>query len=237
MNYNLIYTKDGLSNHESGDIAYYIENGNNKIWYVIDAVSSCENPRRAAVYAHQVIQEYCADQEMKNRFDLGALLMKLHSQLSEQIMNLTVCFSAVIQLSDGSLEAINVGDCRVYEFRNNLLMRVTRDDSYIQDLIDKGDISEIEATVHQDRSSVSQTLGNGKELKMNFYQLDRKIDGFILTSDGIHGELLDHQIAHVLFNENLNTEEAYHTILKRSKVLEGNQDDQSLMIVKKEILN
>lgn len=230
---NLYFTSGGLTNENSGDIAYFIKNKNNRIWYVIDAVSSCDNPRIAAYYAHEIVKGFLDENVIENRFGVGALIKEIHEQLKAQDLKLSVCFSAVIELSDGSFEVTNIGDCRVYEIKESTFTRITRDDSVVQELIDKGEVTEEQAFVHSEKSFVTQTLGGSEIFKMNFYTLSQDAKGFMLTSDGVHGELMDHQIEHILFQENLTTEEAFQTILNRSKSLEGHQDDQSLILFKK----
>ena len=41
---------------------------------------------------------------------------------------------------------------------------------------------------------------------------------------------MDPQIEHILFKEELDFKDAYHVLIKRSKVLEGHQDDQSVLL-------
>ena len=52
----------------------------------------------------------------------------------------------------------------------------------------------------------------------------------LITSDGIHGELMDKQMEHVFFKENFSKNEIHETLLRRLKVFEGCQDDQSVLI-------
>ena len=52
----------------------------------------------------------------------------------------------------------------------------------------------------------------------------------LITSDGVNGELMDNQIEYVFFRENFYKNEIYEMLLKRLKVLEGRQDDQSVLI-------
>ena len=71
------FNKNQINNSESGDITYTAHQNGNKLWYVIDAVSSCDDPRLAAEFCHAAIQNFCHDRTMKNRFDIGGLLSHL----------------------------------------------------------------------------------------------------------------------------------------------------------------
>lgn len=230
MEENLIFNTNQINNPESGDITNTAHQNGNQLWYVIDAVSSCDDPRLAAEFCNAAIQNFCHDRTIKNRFDIGGLLLDLHEKMKAHPKDLTVCFAAVVQFPDGKYEAFNVGDSRVYEIQSNCLKRITRDDTYVQDLLDSGEINYLEAHQHEQKNFLKYALGNRKELKMNFYDFSDNTQGFLITSDGIHGELMDKQMEHVFFKENFSKNEIYEMLLKRSKVIEGRQDDQSVLI-------
>lgn len=52
------------------------------------------------------------------------------------------------------------GDCRCYLYRNGSLKRVTKDHSYVQELIDKGEIAHEEAFNHPDGNLITRGLGD-----------------------------------------------------------------------------
>jgi protein phosphatase len=64
--------------------------------------------------------------------------------------------------NDGSYVVANVGDSRCYLFRDGQLRRLTRDDSLVQELIDRGALSEHDARRHPRRSVVLKAL-DGEE--------------------------------------------------------------------------
>ena len=158
------------------------------------------------------------------------MLIDLHEKLGIQPQRLTACLAAVVQFPNGKFEAFSSGDTRVYELQSNKLVRISRDDTYVQDLVDTKEITEQEAHLHEQKNVLKYALGNRKELKMNFYEFSDQMEGFLITSDGIHGELMDHQIEHLIFKEGLSKNEIFDSLLERSKVLEGRQDDQSVLI-------
>ena len=86
----VLYTKENFSDSECGDITNYIENDSNKIYYVIDAVSSCDNPRLAALATDEVIAKFIDGNTIENRFDVGALIKEIHEQLQAHELKLSV---------------------------------------------------------------------------------------------------------------------------------------------------
>ncbi len=66
--------------------------------------------------------------------------------------------TAVALSNEGAYLVANVGDSRTYLLRDERLRRLTRDDSLVQELIDKGALTDDEARRHPHRSVVLQAL-------------------------------------------------------------------------------
>ncbi len=90
----------------------------------------------------------------------------------------------------------NVGDSRAYRWNAQTgLQRLTRDHSYVQDLLDSGSLSEDEAWGHPDGSIITSHIGLLRGFKKDvFLRLLRPEDRLILVSDGVVDMLRDAQI-------------------------------------------
>jgi protein phosphatase len=90
----------------------------------------------------------------------------------------------------------NVGDSRAYRWNEKSgLQRLTKDHSYIQDLLDSGSISEDEAWGHPDGSVITSHIGMMRGLKKDvFLRLLGAGDRLVLVSDGVVDTLRDAQI-------------------------------------------
>jgi protein phosphatase len=90
---------------------------------------------------------------------------------------------------------VHVGDSRGYLLRNSHLTQLTRDDTYVQALIDRGAITVDEAARHPHRSVVTQAL-QGEEVNPTYTVMrTRAGDRFLLCSDGLSDVLDDAAIA------------------------------------------
>lgn len=81
----------------------------------------------------------------------------------------------------------NIGDSRVYIFRNNKVHTVTRDHSVCQAAVDMGEMSYEDIRFSDDRSRLLKVLGNGStlDLKTKYEPLELYDgDAFLLCSDG-----------------------------------------------------
>ncbi|GAA3393817.1 PP2C family protein-serine/threonine phosphatase [Cryptosporangium minutisporangium] len=87
--------------------------------------------------------------------------------------------------SGSRLALAHVGDSRAYVLRNNELHQITRDDTYVQMLVDEGRITADEANTHPQRSLLTRAL-DGREVEPEFSVREaRPGDRYLLCSDGL----------------------------------------------------
>jgi protein phosphatase len=80
----------------------------------------------------------------------------------------------------------NLGDSRIYRFVQGGLSRVSSDHSVVQDLVDRGEISEEQAMRHPERHIVTRALGGPDPLDPDFFHLPlADAERVLLCSDGI----------------------------------------------------
>jgi PPM family protein phosphatase len=81
---------------------------------------------------------------------------------------------------------LNIGDSRTYLLRDGALERLTRDDSYVQLLVDQGHISEEAAGSHPQRNLVLQALTGEEVMEPAMTVREARAgDRFMLCSDGL----------------------------------------------------
>jgi protein phosphatase len=104
-------------------------------------------------------------------------------------------------LSGRTLVLAHAGDSRAYLARDGEVTQVTRDDTYVQWLVEKGAISEEEADTHPQRSVVTRVLqGNPVEAT---YEEREAVPGdrYLLCSDGLPAAVPAEVIAATLRGE------------------------------------
>jgi PPM family protein phosphatase len=97
-------------------------------------------------------------------------------------------------LMDGFVFVAQVGDSRAYLVRQGRILRLTRDQSLVQDLIDSGIMSEDDEHNVRD-NMLLQALGVGASVRpeMTYHEL-RRGDVVLLCSDGLSGVVRDEEI-------------------------------------------
>lgn len=92
-----------------------------------------------------------------------------------------------------------VGDSRAYLLRDGELLRLTRDHSYVQELIDCGTISEREARNHYHRNLLTRAVGAKRRVEADTLALPAKEgDRLLLCSDGLFGMVEEKEILDIL---------------------------------------
>ncbi len=87
------------------------------------------------------------------------------------------------------------GDSRLYLFRQGNLFQVSRDHSFVEELLATGGITPEEARSHPRANVITRAVGAGEELVLDFdtFELQHG-DLLLLCSDGLYKELEDREI-------------------------------------------
>jgi protein phosphatase len=107
--------------------------------------------------------------------------------------------AAVIQGDQARITV--VGDSRVYVLRGERLVQVTKDQTMLQHLLDRGAIAPGQAAKFAFKNVVLQGIGRAAPENVPVASMDlRRDDVLLLCSDGLTGELRDEQIRDILLS-------------------------------------
>ena len=92
-----------------------------------------------------------------------------------------------------------VGDSRAYLFSDGVFTQITKDHSYVQSLVDSGQITEEEARSHPLRNVITRAVGTNIEVDSDFFAQDVMTgDLVLLCSDGLVACVIDKEISAIL---------------------------------------
>jgi protein phosphatase len=112
---------------------------------------------------------------------------------------MSTTLTAVALTDDGAYVLANIGDSRTYLLRDGALTQLTRDDSYVQYMVDSGHLTVEQARRHPSRSLVMEALDGGPERRPAILTLAAWAgDRLLLCSDGLSDALDDDAIAALL---------------------------------------
>jgi len=87
---------------------------------------------------------------------------------------------------DNKVTIGHIGDSRVYRFRDSKLEQVTKDHSFVQELIDKGLYTKEEARASSKKNVVTRALGVAPQVEPEVHEYKVKPgDVFLMCSDGL----------------------------------------------------
>jgi serine/threonine protein phosphatase PrpC len=127
----------------------------------------------------------------------------------------------VVLLSpEGQAYLAHVGDSRVYGWQKGQLYHLTKDHSFVQLLVDQGEVSPEDAENHPNKNKILRALGAEEEVKPTISSKPLPLSAgmrFLLCSDGLNGMVseadicktvtgsqLDQQMADMLISQALN---------------------------------
>ena len=174
----LLAIADGIGGAPAGELASEI---------VIQALTALEE----TVHAGTVLD------------DLRTALDGANRQIAEAIeqdparlgMGTTVTALLVV---DDRLALIHVGDSRAYRLRAGVLSRLTRDDTFVQELVDREVLSAEEARNHPQRSIITQAVQGGEFIAAATILTPEHGDRYLLCSDGLSDYVTDGAIEHAM---------------------------------------
>ena len=121
----------------------------------------------------------------------------------------TTCISVIVHNERAYI--INVGDSRVYHVFSDEksssfnIQQITKDHSYINKLIEDGQITEEESKNHPKRNCLTRAVGAEAMITPDYFELDLRQDSILmLCSDGLHSYGEDVDIAEIIVNNPVN---------------------------------
>ena len=163
------------------------------------------------------------------------LMIKLTAITAEEEPHSTV---AAFLVSPGrECDVIHAGDSRVYHFRGADLVFRTKDHSYVQRLVEEGQITEEEANVHPQSNLLTGCLGTFQDPPLTLHHIDRLEigDTMLACSDGLWHYFSPRELGAII--NTLPPREASEMLVTKARQrARGGGDNLSLAIVRVEAL-
>lgn len=95
----------------------------------------------------------------------------------------------------------HTGDSRVYAIDGQGVRQVTRDHSYVNALLDSGEITEQEAAVHPQRNWIMKAVGSEKKIVPDLYSLELEDDMYMLIcTDGLSNKVNQQSMSDIVLS-------------------------------------
>jgi protein phosphatase len=102
--------------------------------------------------------------------------------------------TAVVSTTAGEIVA-NVGDSRAYHLTANSIQQITKDHTFVEEMVTRGDITRDEARSHTKKNLITRVVGTNKSETPDLFSLNLiKGDCIFLCSDGLSDLITDSEI-------------------------------------------
>lgn len=211
---------------------------------VADGMGGRSGGRKASdqvmMTAKQLFERYAPDTDdavamLKQLVEEAHTVIKLTAISAEQEPHSTL--AAFLIKPGGDCRWVHVGDSRIYHFRGAKLVTRTIDHSYVQTLVDKGELTEEEANVHPQSNILMGCLGTEElpPLSQHYIPQLGPGDSLIACSDGVWHYFSPGEMGSAL--SMLSPREATEFLIQKARSrAHGGGDNLSLVIVKLEAL-
>ncbi len=182
--YSFAIVADGMGGHRAGEVA--------------------------SKMAVDIIGEYIV-LNMKNdldKFQAKEVIINAYKKANEEIYNYSCENESVMgmgttttlcMLRDGYIIYAHVGDSRAYMI-DKKITQITRDHSYVQELVKLGQITPEEAKHHPRKNYITRAMGVEDSVKVDAGIKTYHGEKILICSDGLHGEVEDCDIFGIVRN-------------------------------------
>lgn len=167
-------------------------------WVIVcDGMGGANGGNVASAVAAQEIKSFLTagfDENM-SRENIKSLLLNAVSRANDAVYSMSLeqedlrgmgTTAVVLVATKGTLHVAHVGDSRAYLKNQDGLEQITMDHSYVQDLVNIGQITPEEARVHPQRNIITRALGAHEVVRCDYSCFDfAPGDVTLACSDGL----------------------------------------------------
>ena len=217
----LLVVADGMGGMNAGEVASEIAvNTIQEVFSLDDFSSIIDTEEHISQFLTSAIVE--ADSRIKQR---------VVDDPETEGMGTTIVIAWVL---DNKAHIAWCGDSRAYKFnKESGLTQLSKDHSYVQQLVDDGDLTPDEAFDSPFSNIITRSLGDIKSIAKPDYKLFPLADGdnIILCSDGLCGVCRDVEILETLNNIDSDNITNYRDALINSALQAGGYDNVTVAIL------
>ncbi len=147
----------------------------------------------------------------------------------------TTC--TVLVIIDKAVYYAHVGDSRAYIQKGNAIVQITKDHTYVQELVSSGDITPEEAATHPKRNILTNAMGTKPDMRIDTGKCELTFennDRLLLCSDGLYDYLNENELKEILFSNTIKT--AADIMITQAKA-RGGHDNITVVLAEKRPLS
>lgn len=223
-------TDTGKTRRVNEDSMVTFDSPNGRVVAVCDGMGGQNAGDVASQLAVAVIQDILSDNTFATPEEAitssviaanQAILRK--ASMNEDMLGMgATCVMLIVK--DGKVYYGSIGDSRIYYIANGMIRQITKDQSYVQTLVDAGQITLAEAEHHQDKNQITNALGVEGMTPPVIGQMPitpEPNSTFLLCSDGLSGMINNNTILNTVSRYDLSLNERARMLVEQANEAGG----------------
>ncbi len=207
---NLFIVADGMGGHNAGDYASKVT-----VETMVEKIGASSETESTRILEEAI---RTANELIRRRASESADL---------EGMGTTVVAAT---LDGDRLCVANVGDSRLYVANHKEIRQITKDHSWVEEMVRRGGLGREEARNHPDKNIITRAVGADDEIKVDFFSVQLKEGDLILMcTDGLTNMLEDEEIRMVLDGARDMVEKAEELVAAANE--RGGRDNISVILI------
>ncbi len=157
--------------------------------------------------------------------------VKERARQNEELEGMGTTLVSAFITENGTFVA-NIGDSRCYSLSSDNFMKITKDHSMVQELIDAGMISEEDAEKHPQKNIITRAIGVDFDMKPDMYFVPF-FDYLLLCSDGLTNMVDKDEIKNIVLDK-ITPKEAVEALILKARE-NGGLDNITVALIKEEL--
>ena len=184
----------------------------------------------AEAFAELDLIEHQGEEALRETIGIANRRIWDRSRTDAETSGMGTTVTAALVGDGGVVSFAHVGDSRAYLLRDGALQRLSEDHSLVHDLVRQGQLSEVEAEQHPQRSVITRALGTDEEVQIDTFSLQSKPgDVLLLCTDGLNTMVSEADIAAALGSETGAADVARRLV--RAALKAGGEDNVTAVVV------
>lgn len=183
---NLYVLADGMGGHRGGEVASK---------FAVDTVIQSVQKAKSKMEPIEILESAIVNANKR-------IFKEAIEDATLYNMGTTIIASCIV---DRHIYIAHVGDSRFYVFTDHL-EQVTKDHSYVQELVDVGAITQEEARNHPKKNQITRAVGIDPMIQVDTYTIDldtihREIQYILICTDGLTNMVSEFEITELINRE------------------------------------
>ncbi len=220
---NLFIVADGMGGHSGGELASRMS-----VQSIEEVMRSLTSDPEATVISGVNTEDGQHGDQLRYALEVASKKIFDRAKFDTSLKGMgTTTVAAMFR--EGKVYIANVGDSRVYFFRNKQMSQITTDHSLVNEQVKAGLITDSDAKSHKLKNIITRSVGYTEEIEIDLHSFDVQMgDKFLLCTDGL-SNMLDDKMIEKLVGDHPIKDACYKLIEKANA--QGGEDNVTVALL------